>query len=557
MAGRILWLALVWSCPACQLLAQDNPTENGTHIIEAKAPTPEDGQTEQPAPDAKQVGRIVRYVEMNPVDDGVFTRIRNTLVTLQRQAEEEQRESVLILEIARGTSTFGQVLDLANELTSSRYSKVRTVAWIPGDGPPLNGYMAILPLACHEIVMHPDAVVGDIGRGQPIAEHEQQFVVDMVGKRHNPRVNAALAAGLCDPQRTVLLVKIDSGDGPVRTLVVTGEEIRRLQDIDIAIPEIVTIKEQGKLLLLSGREAHGNNVLVTHNAEDRRDLADIYGFERSDMREDVTGGEAPRARLIKIEGPITELLAESVTGEIRRATAADANLIIFEIDSPVGKLFASESIANAITALDPKSCRSIAYVPRQAISGGAMIAFACDEIILHPDGRIGDMLPAVAQPGGWAEHVPEKVLSVVREMLNELAERKGRAPALLEAMADRNLVVYTATHRQTGRVSYMSAQELEAVADEWKKGAAVPESREGVVLTLTGQRAFELEIAEQPVSNFDELKLRLGIPTDQVIEAADQAWVAFAALWLLVASIAIGITYYMKRRGGSRRSSTQ
>ena len=174
----------------------------------------------------------------------------------------------------------------------------------------------------------------------------------------------------------------------------------------MAIPDIITIKEQGEPLLLSGRAARSNDILAMQTAEDRTDLADIYGFERRYLREDVTGGETPNARLIKVEGPIGSILEEFVKREIRRATTEKANLIIFEIDSPGGELYASESIANAIADLDPKQCRTVAYVPNQAISGGAMIAFGCDELILHPDGKIGDIIPLAMQPGGWAEHAP-------------------------------------------------------------------------------------------------------------------------------------------------------
>lgn len=529
MSLRILLILLACVCSAAprQLAAQDDPAE-GANPVETEASEPESIEPVPEPTDESERGPVARYVTVtNPVDNVIFSRVRNALVKLQHQAEKEDRYAILILEIERGTSMYGQVRDLAKELTSVRYSKVRTIAWIPDheDDRPLDGYVAILALACQEIVMHPDAEMGDIGRGQPIDDDEQQFVINMVKKNYNVRVNGALAAGLSDPQKTLLKIKVDVGDGVIETRVVTGEELRRLQDSDVAIPDISAIKEEGEPLLLSGRAARGNDILAKQTAEDRSDLADLYGFERRYLREDVTGGEAPRARLIKVEGPIGAVLEEFVKREIRRAVSEDANLIIFDIDSPGGELYASQAIANAIADLNPKTCRSIAYVSNQAISGGAMIAFGCDEIIMHPNARIGDIIPLAMQPGGWAEHAPEKVLSILRDMLNELAERKSRPPALLEAMADKDLVVYRVTHRQTGRGSYMSAQELEAVAGEWEKGPVVPETREGVALTVTGQRAFELELGEETVSDFDELKSRLAIPQDSVIKAAKQTWV--------------------------------
>jgi membrane-bound serine protease (ClpP class) len=527
MSWRTLLLLLTsvsW-CAPMSLSAQDEPADPADKV---DAESSEQAPADNEPPEKTEHGPVARYVTVtNPVDNVIFSRVRNILVKLQHQAEQEDRAAILILEIERGTSMFGQVRDLAKELTSARYSMVRTIAWVPDheDNRPLDGYTAILALACKEIVMHPDAEIGDIGRGQPIDDDEQHFVINMVEKRYNTQVNGALVVGMCDPQKTILRIKIDGGDGVVESRVVTGEELRRLQDNDEAIPDIITIKEQGQPLLLSGRSARAYDVLAMQTSEDRSDLADLYGFERRYLREDLTGGEAPKARLIKVEGAIGDVLEEFVKREIRRAVTEGANLIIFEIDSPGGELYASQAIANAIAELNPKECRSVAYVANQAISGGAMIAFGCDEIIMHPDARIGDIIPLAMQPGGWAEHAPEKVLSILRDMLNELAERKSRPPALLEAMADKDLVVYRVTHRQTGRGSYMSTEELESVAGEWEKGPIVPETREGVALTVTGQRAFELELGEEPVSDFDELKNRLAIPQDQVIKAAEQTWV--------------------------------
>jgi membrane-bound serine protease (ClpP class) len=154
-----------------------------------------------------------------------------------------------------------------------------------------------------------------------------------------------------------------------------------------------------------------------------------------------------------------------------------------------------------------------------------MIALGCDEIFVAPNANIGDIIPLSMREDGWAEHAPEKILSMLREMLNELAEKKGRPPALLESMADQDLVVYQVTHIETLARSYMSEQELEAEAGIWAKGPVVPETREGVALTINGERAYELGLAEEPVNDFKELKQRTGIPVRQIVPASKQTWV--------------------------------
>jgi len=487
---------------------------------------PEEDNTDR---EKRPAGPVATYLTITqPIAESAFTRVRNSLVKLQNIAEQEDRDVFLILEIERGTSTFGQVHDLAKELTSVNYSSVRTVAWIPDGDRPLAGYGAVIALACREIVMHPDAEFGDIGRGRSLDPDEKRLIINMVDKYYNPKVSGSLAAGFLDPAETVRRVKVEiqeNGKAITDVRIVTADEHEELRNDNVPILDVESIKDEGDPFLISGERARNLDILIKRTANDRSELPDIYKFDRKYLREDVTGGAVPVARLIKVEGPVGQFMQEYVEREIRRAVAADANLIIFEINSPGGELFASKAIADAIADLDPKKQRTVAWVPEMAISGGAMIALGCDEIIVAPDANIGDIIPLSMQEGGWAEHAPEKILSMLREMLNELAEKKGRPPALLESMADKDLVVYRVTHIETLAKSYMSEQELEAEAGIWAKGPVVPETREGVALTINGERAYELGLSEEPVSDFAELKQRLGIPAEVIVPASKQTWV--------------------------------
>jgi membrane-bound serine protease (ClpP class) len=205
--------------------------------------------------------------------------------------------------------------------------------------------------------------------------------------------------------------------------------------------------------------------------------------------------------------------------------AEDANLIIFQIESPGGYLLDSEQLADRISQLEGKKHRTVAYIPEYAYSGAAIISMGCDEIYMHPDAKIGDAAPIEVRPGEQFERAPEKVLSPLRETLKVLGERKGRPPALLEAMADKDLRVYEVTHSQTGRKSYASEANIEASGGEWIKGPLVAESREDNLLTVTGRRAHELKLANDPVHDMGELKQRLGIPASAVVPVSEQTWV--------------------------------
>jgi len=149
-------------------------------------PRPADGEKA----DAKPVP-LGRYLALNGlVDDVVFGRVKNAALTLNNQAQNQRRKAILILEINPGSSAFHQVYGLAKFLTSSDLSSVKTVAWIPQT---VTGTNVIVALACDEIVMHPDADLGDLGHGKALDRDEQQDVLRLVEKRHNPRLSPALA----------------------------------------------------------------------------------------------------------------------------------------------------------------------------------------------------------------------------------------------------------------------------------------------------------------------------------------------------------------------------
>ena len=147
-----------------------------------------------PKADAHKTPLAVYLSVGSSLSDSVQAKVLNAARKVQQQAEQEGRPAILILEIGPGTSKFGQVRDLAKELTAAKFASLRTVAWIPEpkDKKRIDGYNVILALACKEIVMHPDAELGDIGRGKVLEAEEQQFVLSLVEKRLNSKRNSCV-----------------------------------------------------------------------------------------------------------------------------------------------------------------------------------------------------------------------------------------------------------------------------------------------------------------------------------------------------------------------------
>ncbi len=480
-------------------------------------------KAEQDQPPAKPA--LFMTIE-NPVGEVTYGRVTNAALSLQNEAAQSNQTGYLILRITPGSSPFHQVQGLAKFLSSSKLSNLKTIAWIPET---VIGNNVVLALACDEIVMHPDAELGDIGYGKAVDPDERAFVLSIVEKRHNNKLSRALALGMMDPQQAVLKIKIQQGEGDqkqIESRIVTPEELKRLQENMAVIVDVETIKEVGSLGVFSGSQARALDVLVQQLAHSRGDLAELYGIPREKLRDDPTMGEAPKVMLIKVDGMIEPILETFIERQINRAISSGANMLVFEIDSGGGYLLSGTNLANMIADLDSRDVRTVAYIPDNAMSSAAIIALGCDEIFLKPDGQIGDAGVIVeTKEGGQFERAPEKVLSTLRVTLKDLAEKKGRPAAICEAMSDKDLEVFEVTNQKTGQLWYMTEEEIHQSAGEWIKGPIVPESRKDNLLTVSGNRAHELKISEPPVRDMDDLKQRLGIPAATKLNAVGRTWV--------------------------------
>ncbi|QDU42296.1 hypothetical protein Mal52_07520 [Symmachiella dynata] len=483
-----------------------------------------DADVDQAKPQAAAIGQFITLD--GTIDDAAIGRVKRMGLALQNRAQQEGRKGVLVLEITKGTSQFHNVQGLANFL-SKDLPGLRKVAWIPQD---VSGNNVVAALACNDIVMHPDAALGNIGLGKPLDPDEQNFVVNLVNRRHNNKLSSALAMGMTDPQVEVIQVQIQSGEPPndaTETRLVLPGEFERLQRVErVAIPQHETVKNPGRAGTFTGSQAAHGGYLVSAVAQDKSDVAELYGLPRQAMREDPAGGDAPIVRVIRIDDVIESVLQGFVVRHVEQAVAEGANLIIFEIDSPGGVLLAGQEIAHTIADLDSQKVRTIAYIPHEAISAAALISLGCDEIYMHPDAKIGD-IGVIAQQGPNAEFqfIPEKLLTVLKEDAKDLARKKNRPEALALSMIIKETEVYQVKHRDTGRVWYMTEDEIHAKGDEWIKGAIVPETRNNMFLTISGERAEELLIAEAPVADQEELRERLSIPPEVSLQAVGRTWV--------------------------------
>jgi membrane-bound serine protease (ClpP class) len=226
---------------------------------------------------------------------------------------------------------------------------------------------------------------------------------------------------------------------------------------------------------------------------------------------------------IRIEGPITGLTEQFMRTSLEASRKIGADLILLEINSPGGLLDSSLNIAHALR--DIEFAKTIAYVPDEAISGGAIIALGCDEIWLGEFGQIGDAGPIAFGMDGQFRHAPEKIRSYLVQQVRQLAEAKKRPPAIAEAMVEMNTTVYKVLRQPGGEVWYLNEQELKSLADptKFEKKESVLEARKDTFLTVGGQRAVELMLAKGIVKQPPELLKEIG--SDEPVKFFHVRWI--------------------------------
>ncbi len=201
--------------------------------------------------------------------------------------------------------------------------------------------------------------------------------------------------------------------------------------------------------------------------------------------------------------PIKDVIDQALIYVIRRglneAETENADAIIFDMDTPGGRVDSAEEILAMLRGL---KVPTYTFVNPNAISAGAIIALSTDHIWMSPGSKIGDAMPIMISIFGGVQEMPEaiqeKSTSYVAALIRSAAQHKGHDPQLAEAMVRRD--------------------------SEYKIGDEVI-ARKGQLLTLTNKDAERLVGTNQApllsrgtVAGIDELLVKIGKDKCRVVE---------------------------------------
>lgn len=165
-----------------------------------------------------------------------------------------------------------------------------------------------------------------------------------------------------------------------------------------------------------------------------------------------------RAVIIPVREPITTKTLDAMKRKVLRARAEGAQLVVLDMDTWGGDAIAALDISRLIK-VDLESIYTVCYVRTRAISAGALIALACDEIAMTPVGVLGDAAP-ISMAGKLEGVEREKIETVLRNEFSESASRNGYSSALAQSMVSADLEVWLVRNRQSRQLRYVLASEF-------------------------------------------------------------------------------------------------
>ena len=197
--------------------------------------------------------------------------------------------------------------------------------------------------------------------------------------------------------------------------------------------------------------------------------------------------------VIDIRSEIGGGVSTYVKKGIQKAEQANADAIVFDVDTPGGKV---DSAVKIIRSIQDTKIPTIAFVNRQAISAGAMISAACDQIVMTSGAAIGDSAPVDAQ----GNEAPEKIVTYIRTTIRSTAERQNRNPDIAEAMVDKRLFL---VRLENGDI--IKLRPIEFINEQEAGTQMEVLCAEDELLTLSTVQALDYGFVDTEAENLSEL----------------------------------------------------
>jgi len=233
-----------------------------------------------------------------------------------------------------------------------------------------------------------------------------------------------------------------------------------------------------------------------------------------------------RVTVVTIEDEIGPSTVYLVKRSLEQARANHSELVLFEINTPGGRVDSALDIANLI---DKAGVPTAAWVRSGnfggAQSAGALISISCGRILMDSTATIGSAQP-VTSDGIMAS---EKIISWVSATFRAWAEKKKFPPLVAMGMVDPDLEIHdieiagdpATIGREAGASPERRLVDASGLSVLEKQGAKFKVVRDiklkGKLLNLTAREARDLGISSDTVDSREAAFTSLGVKPSEIV----------------------------------------
>lgn len=224
--------------------------------------------------------------------------------------------------------------------------------------------------------------------------------------------------------------------------------------------------------------------------------------------------------VIPVAGEVEPAMAAYIERAVKQTAQYPDSLLVFEMDTFGGRVDAALNIVDTLLSAAPR--RTIAFVKTKAISAGALIALACNDLVMRPSTTIGDCAP-ITYSGEGPKMMGEKFQSPLRAKFRTLARRNHYPPTLAESMVSADMEVYAVTI--DGKIRYLDSNEYNELPDNEKKEITAKKTvvAKGELLTMDDVEAHELGFSRMTANTVEEMLSSFGIVDYQLVRM-QESW---------------------------------
>ncbi len=387
---------------------------------------------------------------------------------------------------------------LGRYLVSPEANRVETVAFIPRSAAgadqesTLSGHAVLIALSANQIVLQQGASLGNAGADETSIDNLTRDVYrGLASQRLNLPLPMVMA--ILDANRQLYRVRTEQ-----ETVFVDADGLNELEQSGRAV-ETTTLSAAGKPAILTGQQLREFR-LIRHEVDSRRELAAVLKVPLGSLEQGPAIGGKWRAVEIQLSGLIDERAVQwvlrSLNGELNRANPA--NLVIINFSNSYGQLDPCLKLARYLVDLNGEQVQSVAYVQGQIRGSAALLAMACDQLILESGSKLGGALESAD-----ADLITQDVLDDVRPMVKSMARSRDKDWSPMMAMLNPELSVERCRNRLTGQQRLLSPTELEELpdSDNWVRAGPL-DTLEGI----NAETAEQLMLARTIMSEKSQLQ---------------------------------------------------